>query len=216
MRDFPIFTTEYGVASLVLKEIPYQGCAYVTVRSSLEPEKLLEECVGFCRACGADSVYATGHVALEAYPLHTVLLEMTCHRRSLPGADGALWPVTEETVEAWRGIYNEKVKKVPNGAWMAASDGREMLQTGDGYFVHRDGKLLGIGRAREDTVHWVASCVPGGGAQVVAAMASLLNSDTVRLTVSRDNPKALALYEALGFIPVREAGRWYRVFPKGK
>ena len=24
MRDFPIFTTDYGVASLILKEIPYK------------------------------------------------------------------------------------------------------------------------------------------------------------------------------------------------
>ena len=42
MKDFPVFTTEYGVASLILKEIPYQGTAYITLQDSLEPEKLLE------------------------------------------------------------------------------------------------------------------------------------------------------------------------------
>jgi hypothetical protein len=61
MRDFPVFNTEYGVASLVLKEIPYQGVAYIVVRDTLEPEKLLKECVDFCRVCGAEAVYATGH-----------------------------------------------------------------------------------------------------------------------------------------------------------
>ena len=49
MKDFPVFTTEHGVASLVLKEIPYQGAAYITLRDSLEPELLLEDCLQFCR-----------------------------------------------------------------------------------------------------------------------------------------------------------------------
>jgi hypothetical protein len=35
MRDIPMFTTEYGVASLVLKEIPYQAAAYITIQDSL-------------------------------------------------------------------------------------------------------------------------------------------------------------------------------------
>ena len=61
MKDFPMFTTEYGVASLVLREIPYRGEAYITIQDSLEPEKLLEECISFCRICGAEAVYAKGH-----------------------------------------------------------------------------------------------------------------------------------------------------------
>ena len=31
VRDFPIFTTEYGVSSLVLKEIPYKKQAFMPV-----------------------------------------------------------------------------------------------------------------------------------------------------------------------------------------
>ena len=42
MRDFPMFTTEYGVASLVLREIPYREEAYITILSSEQPEELLE------------------------------------------------------------------------------------------------------------------------------------------------------------------------------
>ena len=57
MKDFPMFTTQYGVASLVLREIPTRGEAYITVRSSQDTEKLLEECVSFCRACGAEKIY---------------------------------------------------------------------------------------------------------------------------------------------------------------
>ena len=32
MRDFPIFTSEFGVSSLILKEIPYRGEAYIRIR----------------------------------------------------------------------------------------------------------------------------------------------------------------------------------------
>ena len=51
MKDLPLFTTEHGVASLVLKEIPYQKTAYIILRDSLEPEALLKECADFCRVC---------------------------------------------------------------------------------------------------------------------------------------------------------------------
>ena len=59
MKDFPVFTTENGAASLVLKEIPYKKEAYITLRASQAPQALLEECVSFCRACGAEKIYAT-------------------------------------------------------------------------------------------------------------------------------------------------------------
>ena len=42
MKDFPVFTTEYGIASLVLKEIPYKEEGYITLRASDTPEELLK------------------------------------------------------------------------------------------------------------------------------------------------------------------------------
>ena len=41
MKDFPVFSTSYGVASLILKEIPYRQEAYIHIQSTLEPEQLL-------------------------------------------------------------------------------------------------------------------------------------------------------------------------------
>ena len=134
MRDIPMFTTEYGVASLVLKEIPYQETAYIIIRDSLEPEKLLEECRGFCRACGAEKIYATGHTILEKRPFLTAIWEMRRDTAGIPDTDAALWPVQDQTLDEWRRIYNQKVKSVPNGAWMTEADGKAMLQKGDGYF----------------------------------------------------------------------------------
>lgn len=211
MRDFPVFTTEYGVASLILKEIPYQGTAFIILQDSLDPEKLLEECVSFCRVCGAEAVFATGHPCLESRPVYTALWEMRCPSAELPDTDAALFPVQEATLEQWRSIYNKKVRMVPNGAWMTEKDGREMLKKGDGYFVHRDGTLLGIGRASGEMIDWVAAVRPGAGRDVVAALIHAVTADTALLTVASENRKALSLYESLGFIKTKELSRWYRL-----
>ncbi len=211
MKDFPIFPTEYGVASLVLKEIPYQGCAYVTIREALDAKKLLAECVDFCRVCGAERIYARGHDSLEDYPLYTALWEMRCGRETLPDTDAALWPVQENTLEQWRSIYNHKVKQVPNGAWMTQMDGQGWLEKGGAYFIHRGETLLGIGLVSGNVLEWVAAVQPGAGSEVVCALAHAIMEDTIVLTVASENRKAVALYEKLGFIPTKELGRWYRV-----
>lgn len=209
MKDFPVFTTEYGVASLILKEIPYQEIAYVIIQDALEPEKLIAECRNFCRICGARQIYAKGHAALESRPLYTALWEMRCQTRAIPDTDAALWPVQEQTIGAWRKIYNEKVKRIPNGAWMTEADGADMLRTGDGYFIHREKTLLGIGRASGGRIDLVAAVQPGAGRDVTAALAHAVTGDSVSLMVASANEKAIRLYEKLGFIKTSEISRWY-------
>jgi hypothetical protein len=53
----------------------------------------------------------------------------------------ALFPVTEDTIEAFCKIYNEAMRDVPNAAYMSVAGGRELLAKGSGYFVHSNGKL---------------------------------------------------------------------------
>lgn len=209
MRDLPFFDTEFGVAALVLKEIPFQAAAYVTVLDAWEPEKLIAECKKFCVMCGAERVYATGHPCLETRPLYTAMWEMRRSMDDFAETDAALWPVQEEALQKWRSIYNEKIRRLPNAAWMTEKDGREMLVKGDGYFVHRDGKLLGIGRASGDTIDWVASVEPGAGRDVVCALAHALWCDTVKLMVASVNEKAVSLYESLSFVKTKEISKWY-------
>lgn len=211
MKDIPVFTTQHGAASLFLREIPYRKRAHIKLQATQEPEKLLQECVSFCRACGAEWCDAAGHEYLEKYPLITALVSMTRDKASLPETDACLFPVTEKTVDFWLDIYNERMADVPNAAFMDSSDGRELLKAGDGYFVHRDGKLLGIGKASGDFIDTVISVVPGMGETVVLALAGALTGDTVRLTVASANTRAVGLYERMGFLPVRELSRWYRV-----
>lgn len=211
MNNIPVFDTEFGVASLFLREIPYRKRAHIKIQSSLEPEKLLAECVAFCRMCGAEWIDAAGHEYLQTYPLITALYAMQISREAVPDTDACLFPVTEETVAKWLDIYNDRMADVPNAAYMDTSDGRDLLKSGDGYFVHRNGELLGIGKAAGDFIDTVISVKPGEGETVVRALCGLLSGETVRLMVAGANEKAVLLYERMGFVKTRELVRWYRV-----
>lgn len=211
MKDIPAFTTENGAASLFLREIPYRGRAHIKLQSSEDPLALLEECVSFCKMCGADWIDAAGDEALECYPLITALVIMQRPLEGIGETDAALFPVTEKTVRQWLNIYNEKMADVPNAAYMSSKDGEELLKTGDGYFIHKGGVLLGIGKAAGDFIDTVISVVPGAGETVVKALCSLLTEDTVRLMVAEANERAVRLYQRMGFVKVKEVSRWYRV-----
>jgi RimJ/RimL family protein N-acetyltransferase len=136
---------------------------------------------------------------------------MRCATDVLPDTDAALFPVQENTLATWREIYNQKVTKVPTGAWMTEKAAKEKLAGGGGYFVHRDGKLLGIGLICDGAIDWVASVQPGAGKDVVCALNHAIAADTVSLTVASANEKAVALYEKLGFVKVAERKKWYLV-----
>ena len=104
MKDIPMFTTEYGTASLILKEVPYRQEAYIHIQD-VQPEGFeehMKECVSFCRMAGAEKIYAKGHEALERYPLHTAVYEMRGASQWDPEQVACLFPVTEETVGRWR------------------------------------------------------------------------------------------------------------------
>ena len=211
MRDIPIFATKNGVASLVLKEILYKGIAYITIQDTLQPDKLLRECVDFCKMAGAEQIYATGHAYLEKFPLYTSVLRMKRPREGMPDTDAALFPVTEKTVEDFRNIYNEKMFTVPNAATMTKQDAKKMLTEGTGYFVQKGETLLGIGLVAGDEIRAVAACIPGAGADVMQALCSAIFEETVTLEVACNNLSACKLYETLGFVPVAELSRWYVV-----
>ncbi len=212
MKNIPVFTTENGAASLIVKEIPYSKTAYIQIQDTLEPEKLLAECVDFCRAVGAEQIFAANHPYLARYPFHTAIWQMVRSRQGLAETDAALFPVTEKTLEIWRGVYNQRMAKVPNFSYMAAADAGQMLQRGDGYFVHRGEVLLGIGMASGACINAVVSVQPGAGQEVVLTLNHALSGEQILLEVASTNEKAVRLYQRLGFLKTAEKSIWYRVF----
>ena len=216
MRDIPVFTTEYGVASLVLKEIPYRAEAYIVIQSSCQPEELLAECVGFCRACGAEKIYARNHSFLEKYPIHASVMKMCGIARVDESKVENLWPVTEETVTQWREFMNERLKHVDNAATLEKRDEAEILSRGGAYFVHRNGELLGGGWLVDGKLLLIAGAKPGAGEQVMHTLMSLQPDQPIQLEVASTNTRGIGLYEKVGFIKTEELHKWHKIFPSDK
>lgn len=211
MRNIPMFTTENGVASLVLEEIPYKNEAYIRIQSSAAPQQLLKECVDFCRAAGAKHIFATGNEYLSRYPLHTTILRMICDPTMLPASRATIVPVKSDTLDIWRSIFNERMSGVSNSATMTASAAQQMLISGGGYFVYQEDVLIGIGKAQDDIVDAVISIVPGAGREVMLGLCSTLSASRVYVEVASDNRRAVQLYEKLGFVVEKELSTWYKV-----
>lgn len=213
MRDFPVFTTDSGVSSLVLKEIPYRQEAYITIQD-VQKEGFtahLDECASFCRMAGAEYIFAKGHEALEQYPLHTAVMEM--HGTAWVDKEKLenLFPVTEDTVSRWRNIYNEKMRFVDNAGTLEKRDEQKILESGGAYFVHHAGELLGIGWMDDTKLLAVAAVKPGAGERVMHTLMSLVENSDMTLEVASTNERAIGLYEKLGFVKTAEVSRWYRV-----
>lgn len=211
MKDMPIFDTEYGVASLVLREIPYRQEAYIIIQQASEPEKLLTECVSFCRACGAEKILARGTVCVEKYPLHCAIYEMQGQSRVDETKVAHLWPVTAENIEKWRQLMNKAMAPTDNAGTLVKAGEQEILDSNGAYFVHRSGELLGAGWIMGDELMLLAAFEKGAGERVLHTLLSTVPDKTLTLQVASTNLPAIRLYEKAGFIKTRELRRWYRV-----
>lgn len=211
MKDFPMFTTEYGIASLILREVPYRQEAYIVIQSSEEPEALLQECVSFCRVCGAEKIYARGHELLEQYPLHSIIYEMRGAVRVDESKVRHLWPVTEDTIGKWRSLLNERMAGVDNAGTLEKAGEKEILETGGAYFVHQNGTLLGAGWIVGGELLLLAAFQKGAGETVLHTLLSTVPDPSVKIQVVSTNHRAIRLYERAGFVKAQEIRRWYRV-----
>ncbi len=129
MRDFPFFTTEYGVASLVLREVPYREEAYIHIQEA-QPEHLTEhiqQCRDFCRAVGAEHIYIKEYPGLPQLPLHTQMVQMSGTAWVDLEKLCALFPVTEATVGRWRAYHNRRMAGVDNAATLEAREEGKIL-----------------------------------------------------------------------------------------
>ena len=212
MRDFPIFTTDYGVSTLILKEIPYKNTAYICIRDVQAEyfEEHLRECVSFCRMAGAERIYASGHDRLTDYPLYTAVVEMRGNAWVDPEKCGSLFPVTENTVERWRKLYNDSMLQVDNAGFLESRDEKRILE-GESYFIHREGQLLGIGWVDGCKLLAVAAVQKGAGEGIMHTLMSLMEGSSMSLEVASTNSRAIRLYEKLGFLKTREISRWHQV-----
>lgn len=211
MQDFPMFTTEYGVASLILKEVPYRQEAYIIIQSTEQPGELLKECVSFCRMVGAEKIYARGHEIVGTYPIHCDIYEM---RGSVDVEEEKvenLWPVTEETIGSWRQFLNEQMRPIDNAGTLEKKGEKEILDLGGAYFVHKAGKLLGAGWLAGEELMIIAAAEKGTGDRVFHTLLSATCPEQVHLQVASTNGRAIRFYEKMGMVKTAELRRWYKV-----
>ena len=210
MKDIPCFATENGVAGLSIQQIPYSGSAYITIHSTQDMDAFLEECIGFCRAVGAERIFACGHNELAKFPVHTRILRLQMPMPREEGV-GCLFPVTESTCNTWIEIYNNAMRNVPNAEILSQSRGKELMDKGHAYFVHLDGALMGIGAVCDNKVDAIVSCEKGAGKLVLKALCGALVGDAVVVEVAEDNLPAMKLYNKMGFAATGIVNTWYKV-----
>ena len=214
MRDFPIFTTDYGVSSLILREIPYRKEAYIRILD-VQPDGMkdhLAECISFCRMAGADVIFAAG-LGLERYPEAAAILEMRGTPLLNPEETACLFPVTEKTVAHWRQLQNKAMASVDHAGTLESRDEKRLLDSTGAYFIHEEGSLLGIGWLEDGKLLALASVQPGMGRRVMHTLLSSADSTDIVLEVASTNLRAIRFYERMGFMKTRLLTQWHQVFP---
>ncbi len=200
MKDIPLFTGSHGMATLILREIPYRGEAYVHLRAVFDSqEALIRECESFCRMAGAERTYVSGKGDFSDYPVYARLINRSILRRNLPKTT-ALAVATNDT-DTWLRLYRERFKAVP-----AANSCPEPKGL---YFIEQDGERIGIGQIEGNCLRSVAALKRGKGADCVCAMAALCTDERLTLLCAEENLPAMRLYDSLGFSRENVQEVWY-------
>lgn len=134
MKDIPVFSCPDGIATLILREVPFRGEGYILVRGVFGTlEGLLAECTGFCRAAGAERLFAAGEADFSGYPAAIRILGRSAPRESLLPAPEAvrLVPVTEETAADWAREYNARFRAVPAAESCSPAEERVLAAGGE-------------------------------------------------------------------------------------
>ena len=213
MQNIPMFTTENGVGSLVLKDIPYSGDAYVYVLDSGNIEPFIDECYAFCKMAGAGNVYISGKDIPDKYPLYTEIWVMESSSRNWKSTDAILVPVDDSNVQIWRELYNIRMADVPVAAFMSGARIEQLLKKGTAYLIYRDKTLLGIGAVSENRMDCIASAFRGAGGDVLLALRTAILGNIIELEVASTNRKAISFYERFGFSKKAIKEIWHKYIP---
>lgn len=217
MRNIPIFTAEHGLASLILREIPYSGRAYVMVRSvwSGQTQALLAECRQFCTAAGAGEVYASWEMEALPVPHAYDVLELSRPRAGLPPPKEPveLEPLSERNAAQYLDIYNRCFRTLPGAASYDREDMRRLMEKDLAFLAKRRGRYAAVAELGAGSLAGVAVLPEfhGLGHDWTLTVLARLETPELTLRVASTNNRALALYRRLGFGADRTVSRWWRL-----
>ena len=205
------------MASLILKEIPYSGAAYVLVRSvwNGQTAALLEECASFCRAAGAERVYASdGKNDLPSMHAYDMVL-LTMRREDLPELANPieLEPVSTQNGAEYLAVYNACFRELPGAASYGKKDLQRLIEHQSGFLTRKNGVCAGAAELEKDELAGI--CVlpqyKGLGYSLALTVLKRLETPVVKLKTATTNEKALNLYRRLGFGNDTVISRWWLI-----
>lgn len=217
MKDIPIFTTQTGTASLILREIPYQQTAYVLVRTLFhnDASDLLSECGAFCVQAGAERVLAAWPDHPLNLPVDHEMVELSRPKAGLPRPDPAvpLTPLTRDNAPTYQTIYNRLFHRISGAASCRSEDINRLLTTGTAFLALQDGIPAGIGEIEGSDLRAVGVLPEyrGLGRHLTLTLLHRLPGPELCLSAASTNERAMRLYNSLGFRPRRTLVRWYLV-----
>ena len=213
MKNIPVFTGSHGVATLVLKQIPWSGCAYVIVRSVWDDAKaFLDECLGFCRACGAKTVYAGYDLQQLPAPHAYDMVQLQMEKKALPqGHRLDAEPVSAENAAEFLAIYDACFRAVPHAASYGEKDAARIVAEQTGIMVKKDGCYAGLAEVSKEGLEAIAVLpqYKGLGFSLALTALDMVPSTIPTLKTASTNKAALALYHRLGFVRTEVCSRWW-------
>lgn len=216
MKDIPIFTGSHGIATLILSQIPWSGRGYVMVRSVWDDAKaLLDECLGFCRACGAREVFASWETQELPAPHGYDVLRMEMKKCALPaGVPICTEDLSEDNAGAFVDIYNRCFLPIHNAAAYGKKDIARLLGEETAYLVRRDGAYAAIAEISKEGLEAIAVLPQhrGLGFDLARTVLQKVPSTTLALKVASTNHRAIGLYERLGFQTTGILSRWWKLY----
>lgn len=205
------------MASLVLREIPYSGAAYVLVRSvwNGQTAALLEECASFCRAAGAQRVYASdGRNDLPGEHAYDMVM-LTMQRENLPELTNPaiLEPISVQNGAEYLAVYNACFRDLPGAASYGKKDLGRLIEHGSGFLTRKNGVCVGVVELEKDELAGICVLPEFKGLGYDLALTALhrLEHSVVRLKTASTNERALRLYRRLGFGNGTCISRWWLI-----
>lgn len=217
MKNIPMFTGQHGMATLVFRELSFSGCAYVVVRAvwNGETAAFLEECRGFCRAVGAEKIYASWEEnplpAVHAYDMLGLYREKA--GLPLPSREVELEYLRPENGQTYLQIYNTCFRPIPGAASYDKQDLRRLYGEDRAFLAKVDGQYAAVAEISKEGLESIAVLPEycGLGHDLSLTVLPMVPNPILRLKVASGNHRALKLYQRLGFVQENVRSRWYEL-----
>ena len=209
---------EGGTASLILREIPHRGIAYIRLLTIRDLASLVAECASFCRGCGANTVFLTrGPEPLADYPHAYDTLHLHVQKKALlkPTFPFVLEPMTTDNDAIYQRIYNLCFLDVPGAATYDRAEIRRIYEHRQQAFLALDssGTPCGMGELHDNELAAIGLLPEyrgkGLSRDLALTLLALCPGPDITLITASSNGPALSLYDSLGFTVCGKVSMWY-------